>query len=251
MEPLERVSGTLVNAATVVAGTTLGLLARGRMSERHNRTLLQVLGLVTLTIGVGMAADLGRVAAGRVPGVILALVALALGAALGETLRLEERLEALGEWLKARVGGTGSFTQGFVTASLLFCVGPMTVVGSLQNGLAGDARALLLKAALDGIASVALTGAYGAGVGASVLTVLVVQGGISLGAGGLAALIPDPASDPRVLLVTGAGGILIAGIAVNLLLAGLGLDASRVRVGAMLPALALAPVVYYVASLFG
>jgi uncharacterized membrane protein YqgA involved in biofilm formation len=117
----------------------------------------------------------------------------------------------------------------------------MAIVGSLQNGLTFDSRTLVLKSTLDGIASVALAGVYGVGVGFSALVLGVLQGGLSLGAASLARALPDPAVDPRVLLVSGTGGLLIMGIAVNLLLGGLGFEDRRVRVGAMLPALVVAP----------
>lgn len=249
MDLIAKTSGTLVNVLTVLFGTGLGLLVAGRINERTNRTLLQALSLVVLTIGLGMAGDLGKVKAGPIPGVILALVSLALGAIVGEAIRLEDRLEQLGDWLKARFRGSGSFTQGFVTASLLFCVGPLTLIGSIQNGLQGDANALYVKSALDGIAALALTSVYGIGVGASAIVVLVLQGGISLAAGSLAAVIPDPATDPRVLLVTGAGGVMIMGIGVNLMLAGLEFENKRVRVGSLLPTLILAPAIYAIARL--
>ena len=249
MDLISKTSGTLVNVVAVLLGTVVGLVVAGRINERINRTLLQVLSLVVLSIGLGMAGDLGKVKAGPIPGVILALVSLALGAVVGESIRLEDRLEQLGDWLKARFRGSGSFTQGFVTASLLFCVGPLTLIGSIQNGLQGDASALYVKSALDGIAALALTSVYGLGVGASALVVLVLQGGISLVAGSLAAIIPDPATDPRVLLVTGAGGVMIVGISVNLMLAGLEFENKRVRVGSLLPTLILAPLVYALARL--
>ena len=222
-------------------------MLRGRMNERMNAMLLQTLGLLVITIGIGMSNDANRVNGSLAPGVILALIALALGGVLGEALRLEERLEELGDVLKRRFGGTGAFTQGFVTASLLFCVGPLTIIGSIQNGLSGDPRALVIKSALDFISSIALSGVYGVGVVFSALTVLILQGAISLGAGSFAAAIPNPATDPRVLLMSGAGGVMIMGTGVNLLLAGLGLGQYRVRVGALIPALPLCVVVYAVA----
>ena len=212
-----------------------------------NSILLQALGLLVITIGIGMSNDANRVTGSLAPGVILALIALALGGVLGEALRLEERLEGLGDALKRRFGGTGAFTQGFVTASLLFCVGPLTIIGSIQNGLSGDPRALVIKSALDFISSIALSGVYGVGVIFSALTVLILQASISLGAGGFAALIPNPATDPRVLLMNGAGGVMILGTGINLLLAGLGLGHYRVRVGALIPALPLCVVVYTIA----
>ncbi len=239
-----RTSGTWINVGAILAGSALGLLAGARMPERLNRTLMQVLGLVTLFVGLGMARGLESARAGPLPGVIVALVSLAVGALVGEALGIEERLGGLGERIRARVGGGGRFTDGFVTASLLYCIGPMAIVGSIQNGLALDARTLVLKSALDGIASVALAGVYGVGVGFSALPILVLQGGVSLAAAALARSLPDPATDPRVLLVSGAGGLLVAGIGVNLLLGGLGVEARRIRVGAMLPALLIAPLLH-------
>ena len=241
LELLARTSGTWVNVAAILAGTTAGVLAGGRLPERLNRTLMQVLGLVTLYVGLGMARGLEGVHAGPLPGVIVALVSLAAGAAVGEVALIEERLAQLGEALRRKVRGGGRFTDGFVAASLLYCIGPMAIVGSLQNGLAFDARTLVLKSALDGIASVALAGVYGVGVGFSALPILVLQGGLSVGAAALSRALPDPMTDPRVLAVSGAGGLLVAAIGVNLLLAGLGAEERRLRVGAMLPALLIAP----------
>ena len=117
----------------------------------------------------------------------------------------------------------------------------MAIVGSIQNGLQLDARTLVLKSALDGVSSIALAGVYGSGVGVSALLIGVLQGGMSIGAAGLARALPNPATDTRVLLVSGVGGLLIVGIGINLLLSGLGLEERRVRVGALLPALAIAP----------
>jgi len=244
LDLLARTSGTWINVGAILAGTAVGLLAGARMPERLNRTLMQVLGLVTLFVGLSTAGGLESARAGPLPGVIVALVSLALGALLGEAMGLEEKLATLGEWLRARVGGGGRFTDGFVTASLLFCIGPMAIVGSIQNGLAFDARTLVLKSALDGIASVALAGVYGVGVGFSALPIVALQGGVSLAAAALARSLPDPATDPRVLLVSGAGGLLVAGIGVNLLLGGLGVEGKRIRVGAMLPSLAIAPLLH-------
>ena len=241
MELFARTSGTWLNMATVVVGTAVGLAAGGRLPERMGRTLMQVLGLTTLLVGTRMAWALDGLHAGRIPGIILALVSLAAGSLVGEAAGIEERLAGLGEALRRRFRGTGRFTEGFVTASLLFCIGPMAIVGSLQNGLTFDSRTLVLKSTLDGIASVALAGVYGVGVGFSALVLGILQGGLSLGAASLARALPDPAVDPRVLLVSGTGGLLIMGIGVNLLLGGLGFEDRRLRVGAMLPALVVAP----------
>ena len=248
LELFARTSGTWINVAAVAAGTAIGVLAGARLPERLGRTLMQVLGLVTLFVGLGMARMLDGVHAGPLPGVIVALVSLAAGALVGEVLGIEERLTALGEEARRRLGGRGRFTEGFVNASLLFCIGPMALVGSLQNGLALDARTLVLKSTLDGIAAVALAGVYGIGVGLSAVPFLALQGGVSVGAAALAQVLPDPATDPRVLVVSGAGGLLVAGIGVNLLLAGLGVEDRRLRLGSMLPALVIAPLLHVLAS---
>ena len=240
MSPLDALSGTLWNALTVVVGAVLGLTLRGRLPERVAAVVMQAVGLVTLLIGLLNALDLTRVASP--PGLVIGLVALAVGAALGEALRLEERLERLGLALQRRFRGGGRFTEGFVAASLLFCVGPMTIVGSLQNGLVGDPSVLLLKATLDGISAVALAASFGAGVLGSVLVILVDQGGIALGAGAVAGVLPDPALDPRVLLVNGVGGLMIIGLGLTLL------EVRRVSVAAMLPALPLVVVLYEVVT---
>lgn len=257
MSLLTQLSGTFVNVGAVLLGTLLGLTIGGRLPERTQRTLLQTLSLVTLFIGLDMAGSLNRVQGGAVPGVILALISLAAGAVIGEALGVEEALERLGQTLKRRFRGGGRFTEGFVAASLLFCVGPMTVIGGLQNGLTGDSSTYVLKSTLDGIAALALAGAYGIGVGFSALTVLLVQGGISLLAGTFAAGLlggADPQvlkTNPYVLLITGAGGLTIIGISWNLMLAGLGFEDRRVRVGSLLPAMLLAPLALWAVTRLG
>jgi hypothetical protein len=231
VSPLAQTSGTIVNVLAVLVGSLAGLALRGRLPDRTVTVVMQAIGLATLYIGVRSAWDLGRVEAP--PGVIVALLGLAAGGALGDALRIEERLDGLGERLKRRFRGEGRFTEGFVAASLLFCVGPLTLIGALQNGLVGDPGFLLLKSALDGLASLALATTFGAGVLASTIVIAVYQGSLSLGAGLLTQWLPDPANDPRVLLVNGVGGLMIVGLGLGLL------KVVRVRVAAMLPALLL------------
>jgi uncharacterized membrane protein YqgA involved in biofilm formation len=235
-----KTSGTWINIATVLAGTALGLGLQGRLPLRMQRIITQGLGLITLFVGIQMAGSLTKTQAGRIDGVVLALLAIALGGLLGEWWQLEERLTALGNWLKQRFKGGGGFTDGFVAASLLFCVGPMALLGSLDNGLTGNNTLLTLKATMDGLAAIAFTSSFGIGVGFSTLIILVYQGGLSLAAGLLTQSLPDPATDPRVLLVTGVGGLMILGISLNLL------EVAQVRVASFLPALALAPLIYFI-----
>jgi uncharacterized protein len=239
----DRTSGTWVNVATVLLGTGLGLLLRARLSRRFLQIITQGVGLITLFVGSNMASSLSNVRAGEVDGVILGLISLLLGGLLGEWGQLEERFKAIGDWLKVHLRGGGKFTEGFVTASLLFCVGPMTILGCLSNGLSGDQRLLTIKATMDGFAAIALSSGLGAGVGVSVLPMVVYQGGLSLGASLLAQVLPNPAADPQVLLISGVGGLMILGIGLNLL------EVAQVRVASFLPALALAPIVYKIVGL--
>jgi len=236
-----RTSGTWINVATVIGGTLIGLVGTSRLPSRMQRIITQGLGLTTLFIGFSMAGSLSKVRAGQVDGVIVGLLALVLGGLLGEWWQVEARLVVVGDWLKHRVKGQGKFTDGFVAASLLYCIGPMALIGSLNNGLLGDNALLTLKATMDGLAAIALTGSYGLGVGFSSLAILVYQGGLSLAAGLLAQALPDPATAPSVLLITGVGGLMILGIGMNLL------EICTVKVGSFLPAPLLIPLLYWIA----
>lgn len=236
-----RTSGTWINVITVVLGTALGLLLRGRLPAQMQKVITQGLGLVTLFIGFSMAESLREAQAGQVDGVILGLLAIVLGGLLGEWWQLETLLEVVGNWLKHRFQGKGSFTEGFVAASLLFCVGPLALIGSLNNGLTGDNALLTLKASMDGLAAIALTSGFGIGVGFSALSILVYQGGISLAAGALSQTLPDPANAPQIMLITGIGGLMIVGLGLNLL------EVAQVRIASFLPALLIAPLLYAIA----
>ncbi|NJN86849.1 MAG: DUF554 domain-containing protein [Leptolyngbyaceae cyanobacterium SL_7_1] len=234
-----KTSGTWINIATVLVGTGLGVFLGRQLPKRMQLVITQGLGLFTLFIGVTMAGSLTGVQAGKVDGAIVGLVAMVLGGLLGEWAGIEEKLEALGNWLKRHFKGQGKFTEGFVVASLLFCVGPMTLIGSLNNGLTGDDTLLVLKSAMDGLAAIALTSSYGIGVGFSSLIILLYQGGVSLMAGGLARSLPDPANNPIVLLITGVGGLMVLGTGINLL------ELTRIRTASFLPALLITPLLYW------
>jgi len=241
--------GTLINVATVLAGTGLGLLLGGRLPERLRRTVMDVLGLFTVVLGLANAQDaFGEELAAAVGrgAVLLVLGSLLLGAVVGELLDLEAGLERLGDRLRRAVrrrepagpdgsagpdAGGGRFVEGFVVASLVFCVGPLTVLGSLQDGLTGDFQLLAIKSLLDGFAALAFASALGVGVGFSALSVLVVQGGIALSAGALEGVV----TDPMIAAMNAAGGVLVMAIGLRLL------DIRQVRVANLLPALLLAP----------
>ncbi|MBI4590382.1 MAG: DUF554 domain-containing protein [Candidatus Rokubacteria bacterium] len=215
--------GTLVNVAAVLVGGGFGLLVGRRLPERLRGIITDGLGLATLLIGVRLAL--------KADNMLIVIGSLVAGGLLGEWWNLEQRLEDAGAWLKARTGSTeGRFVTGFVTASLVYCVGPMTIVGSIQAGINGNAEVLYAKSMLDGAASIAFASSLGVGVLFSSVTVLIVQGGLTLLGGQLTFLL-----DERILNeVTGTGGALILGIGLLLL------EIRRLRIANFLPALPVA-----------
>ncbi len=199
-------TGTLVNIATVAVGSSAGLLIGPRLPDRIKNIVINALGLITLWIGVDMVVD------GRRP--LLIVIAIVLGAITGEVLGIEHGLARFAEWLRTRVGSeTPHFVLGFVSASLLFCVGPMTVVGSLEDGMQGDPTLLVTKAIMDGFAAMALSSSLGIGVLFSIITILVVQGGLTL-----VGSYMRFALEPNILHpLTAVGGIIILGLGLRLL----------------------------------
>ena len=235
-------TGTLLNVATVLAGTVIGVLIGRRMPGRMQDSLATGLGFFTVLIAVSMGVRVLTDSAAA-PGDDLAVLAAVLaGVVIGEALRLHDGLEWLGGWFQRRLA-TGDrpsrIAEGFVTASLVFCVGPLTILGSLENGLTGDIRLLAIKSLLDGVASVAFAAALGWGVALSAVTVLVVQGGIAASA----ALLSAAMDEATILAITSAGGVILLGVSLRLL------DLKPVRVANFLPALLLAPIFVRVAEL--
>jgi uncharacterized membrane protein YqgA involved in biofilm formation len=242
--------GTLVNVATVVVGSGLGLLLGHRLPQRTRETVTDGLGLVTLLIGGLSAAEVGSAelagAVGSAAPVLIVLGSLLVGGILGSLVDIEQRLEDLGEALRTRLGrvsrrsgGTTAghdaardrFLEGFVTASLVFCVGPLTILGSLSDGLGLGAEQLVLKAVLDGFASIAFAASLGVGVMASALTVAVVQGLLTL----VGFLVGDFLPAAHLAALTATGGLLLLGVGLRLL------RVRQVPVGNLLPALVVAP----------
>lgn len=242
-------TGTLINIATVLAGGTLGLFFGARLPERIRQTVMMGLGLFTVALGLQMFFETSNP--------LIVLGSLLIGSILGEWWRIETRLRHLGEILEQRFSGSGSspaadersetaegsnFVRGFLTASLLFCVGPMTILGSIQDGLTNDYTLLATKAVMDGFAAMAFASTLGVGVLFSALTVLVVQGGISL----LAAQAQSILTTPMMLEMTAVGGLMLIGLAVSALL-----EIRPIRAGNFLPALGVAPLIVWVLSLWG
>ena len=244
--------GTAINVATIVVGCLLGLALGSRLNERTRTTITHVLGLCTLVMGATtllpmMAPPLAEAIPGGAVFLVAILVLLA-GTVIGSLLRLEDRTESLAAALRRLlVRGDGSsqerqarFINAFVTTTLLFGIGPMAILGSLQEGLGQGASTLVIKAILDGVASIAFASALGIGVMASALTIAVYQGGLTL----LAWLVGDVLSLAQVDMISVVGGVMLLGLAIRLL------GLKDIKVGDMVPALLLAPVIVWGIGLF-
>jgi hypothetical protein len=240
---------TLVNVAAVLAGAVIGVALGNRLPTRTRDVVTDALGLVTLLIAgtsavAVLSPELSDVVGDSAP-MLIVLGSLLVGGIAGSLLRLESRIEGLGGWLQGRLSGeTGSaerarFVEGFVIASLVFCSGPLTILGSLNDGLGNGPDQILLKSALDGFAAIAFAASFGWGVAASVVTIVAVQGSLTLVGVALGDVLPDA----HLAAITAVGGLLLVGVALRLL------RIREVPVVDLLPALALAPVFVEIARL--
>ena len=218
------ITGTLINAATIVVASIAGILAGSTISEEIRKSIMNVLGLPVLLIGITMAL--------KTQNVLVPTISIVAGTIVGEVLGIERWLERLGNRVEKRFG-KGKFSEGFVGATLLYCVGPMSILGPIQEGLTGDMSLLLAKSMLDGVASIALASALGIGVAFSALSVLLYQGFFAV----LAVQISPYMTESVINEFTATGGLLIMGIGINLL------ELRKLRVGNMLPALVFAPLI--------
>ncbi len=231
-------TGTIINIFTILLGGGMGLAFGTRLPERVRHTVVSGLGLFTMALGVGMFLESEQP--------LIVVGALLIGGLLGEWMRIEEGLKNMGGWLEARFASGGQdgnlFVRGFLASSLLFCVGPMTILGSIQDGLTGDYRLLAIKAVMDGFAALAFASTFGVGVLFSTVVVLTYQGGLSLAAAQAQALL----SEAMVTEMTAAGGILLLGLAIGSLL-----ELRPIRTGNLLPALAVAPLLVWLTDVVG
>ncbi|HJQ13646.1 MAG TPA: DUF554 domain-containing protein [Anaerolineales bacterium] len=231
-------TGTLLNIATVLMGGLIGLLFGARIPDKLKETVIAGMGLFTAAMGLQMFLDTENA--------LIVLGALLIGTLLGEWWRIEDGLRRLGEFLERKFSreendGSNKFVRGFLTASLLFCVGPMTILGSIQDGLTGDYNLLAVKSVLDGFASMAFASTLGVGVLFSTIVILIYQGGVSLLAAQLDALVTPSMMNE----LTATGGVILLGLAISSLL-----EIKKIRVGNMLPALAVAPLIVWVIGFF-
>lgn len=241
--------GTLLNAFTVLIGSSLGLLIGYRLAKRVQELVVTGLGLVTLFVGFSNAGETGNI--------IIPLLALVSGVIVGELLQLDVRLERFGGWVQTQVdrrfpagdeesetaARRARFIEGFVTTSLLFCVGPLTFVGSLQDGMGLNSGfdQLAIKSVLDGFAAIAFASSLGIGVMFSVFTVLTVQGGLAL----LGSIAGRFMTTPMINEMTAVGGLMLIGLALTML------EVKKARIANFLPALIIAPLIVVVAKALG
>jgi uncharacterized membrane protein YqgA involved in biofilm formation len=247
--------GTLVNVAAVLVGTVIGVLVGHRLRQRTRDVVTDALGLVTLLIAASAAAAVAdadlEAAVGSSAPMLIVLGSLLIGGIAGSVLGIEDRLERFGGLLQRRLssrlpaeGTSGTdrqrFIEGFVTASLVFCVGPLTILGSINDGLGNGADQLFLKSALDGFAAIAFAASFGWGVGASVVALVAVQGSLTV----LGAALGDVLPDAHIAALTATGGLMLVGVALRLL------HVKQVPVGDLLPGLLVAPALVALVAAF-
>jgi hypothetical protein len=227
-------TGTFINITTVLIGCLLGLILGNRFPDRIRETIMKGLGLFTLIVGLQMAF--------KTDNVLITLGSIIIGGIIGELLNIQAQLDRLGQALQSRFGTSSDnrFSEGFVTTSLIFCVGPMTILGSLQDGLSGDYQLLAIKSMLDGFVALTFAAGFGIGVAFSALTILIVQGSISLAASHIESLLTDAMINEMVA----TGGLMILGIGFVML------ELMPIRVANYLPALVIAPVLVVLISQF-
>ena len=231
-------TGTFINVAAILIGGTIGLFFGSRIPERFKNTVIAGMGIFTSALGMQMFLDSKNS--------LIVLGALIIGALIGEWIGIEDGLQALGQMLEKRfsrdseTGSSSKFVRGFMVSSLLFCIGPIAILGSIQDGLTGDYNLLAVKSTLDGFASIAFASTLGIGVLFSSLIILVYQGGVSLLANQLNAIV----TDPMMAEMTATGGVLLIGVGISNLL-----EIKKIRVGNFLPALAVAPLIVWILNL--
>lgn len=238
-------TGALINAGAVIVGSTIGVMLKNGLSDRFNQTVMQGLGLCTMFIGIGGAlSGMLTVTDGSIgtQHTMLLILCLALGALIGEALNIEQKLTDFGTFCQKKFAGSGdsSFVEGFVTTSLVICVGAMAIVGSLEDGLNGDPSTLVAKAVIDGIACIIFAASLGKGVFLSALPLLVYEGGITV----LARFIRPWLTDALIGQMSCIGSVLIFAVGYNMLVE------KKLRVGNLLPAIFLPVLFFFLARFF-
>ena len=219
--------GTMMNIVTVLIGGSAGLLLGSRLPKKINQAVLSVMGLVTMVVGIQMAL--------QTKNILIVIFSLVIGTVIGELVNIEAIVNRVGREMERKFSKSkdGRFARAFVATSLLFCVGPMTILGSIQDGLTGNYSLLATKSMLDGFAAMMFAAAMGVGVLFSALTVLVIQGGLTLFAGTLSGLMTSPV----IAEITGTGGVMVISIGLGIV------GIKKFNTANTLPALAIAPII--------
>jgi uncharacterized membrane protein YqgA involved in biofilm formation len=231
-------NGTILNVITIIAGGILGVLAGKRLPERVKQTMLAVMGLFIIALGIQMFL--------KTENALICLSSLIIGGILGEWWQIEESLTRLGAWLEKKfnrsedAGSSGKFIHGFLAASLVFCIGPIAILGPVQDGLAGDIKLLAVKSTLDFFFSLSFASSLGIGVAFSAIPVFIYQGLISL----LAIQVQTVTTTPMINEMTAAGGVVLIGIGLSSIL-----EIKKIRTGNLLPAPFIAPLIVAILSL--
>lgn len=224
--------GTIVNSLAVIVGSLLGILLKNGINDKYKSTIMDGISLAVIVIGItgGIKSE----------NMVLVIVSLAIGGLIGEKIGIEGRLDRLGNWAEEHFGkGDSNFSKAFVSATLVYCIGAMAIVGSLESGLTGNHQTLYAKSALDGITAIVFASTLGIGTAFSAIPIFIYQGSITL----LAKYLKDILTTELVTEMSAVGGILIIAIGINLL------GVKKIKVGNLLPAIFL-PVIYYFVSTF-
>lgn len=227
-------TGTIVNVITVLIGTTIGVFLKKGIKDEYKNILMNGMALVVLLIGIS-----GSI---KTKNILLVIVSIAIGSILGQWIDIEKRLDSIGNKLRNKIAGKNDskFSEGFVTATLLYCVGAMAIVGALESGTQGNHETLFAKAAIDGLVSIILASTLGIGVAFSVIPILIYQGGITL----LAKFVKDFLTPDIINEMSAIGSLLIVGIAINML------EIKKIKVGNMLLSIFIPLIYYLIVSLF-
>lgn len=224
------VLGTVVNVITIITGSLVGVFLKNRFKENYRNTIMNGLGMIVIIIGLMSAL--------KTEDILLVIMSVVIGSIIGEWIRIEDRLENLGNMLERKAGqGSSNFSKGFVTASLIYCVGAMAIVGSLESGLTGNHQTLFAKSIIDGVSSIIFSSTLGIGVAFSAVSVFVYQGIITLSA----SFAKEFLIESVIREMAAVGGILIMGIGINIL------EIKRIKIGNMLPAIFI-PLLYFIIS---
>ncbi len=220
--------GTIANVVAIILGGILGILIKSRFPKKVNNIIFQVIGLFTITLGITMAIKTNNI--------LIVAFSLIIGSVVGEIIDIEKYLESFSERLKNKLkNSSDKFTEGFITATLIYCIGPMAILGSIEEGLGNPPNLLFAKSVLDGVASIALASALGIGVIFSTIPLLIYQGGITL----FASYVSNYLSDALIVELSAVGGILLLGLGMNIA------EIKKFKVVNMLPSLLVVLVLSY------